>query len=113
MSWQAQGFRAWLFQRITAVYIGVYIIVLAVKSIAMEGISYLQWQQIISEPLMNVSLLLFFYAIFLHSWVGIRNVIIDYAGNVTIKILMLTFVAIALLVMMIWVSLVLMSVIQL
>ena len=114
MAWQAQGFKAWLLQRLTAVYIGIYFILASFYLIGyIENYSYQQWLQLISQPLLNVSLLLFFYAILLHAWIGIRDVVMDYVEPVTMRIILLTFIALGLFVLVIWVSLILMSVLKL
>ena len=114
MAWQAQGFRAWLLQRLTAVYIGLYLIIASFCFYAnISDITYQQWYQLISQPLINVSLVLFFYAVLFHSWVGVRDIIIDYIKPVTLRLSILTAVALGLFIMTIWVSLILLAVIQL
>ena len=113
MAWQAQGFKAWLLQRLTAVYIGFYIIVFGVGLMAYaDTISYQYWKQLISHPYINISLTMFFYAILFHAWVGIRDVIMDYVKPVSFRLILLTFIAVGLFIMAIWVSLILITVLQ-
>jgi succinate dehydrogenase / fumarate reductase, membrane anchor subunit len=113
MSVQAHGFRAWLLQRLSAVYIGLYIVIAFFYIVTnMENITYEKWQQILSQPFVNVSLLLFFYAIFLHIWIGSRDIIIDYIKPVSVRLVALTVIAFGIFVMLIWVNLVLFSVLQ-
>lgn len=113
MSVQGQGFRAWLLQRLSAVYIGLYLIVVFVYIIInINNLSYEQWQQTISGPFINLPLLLFFYAIFIHTWIGSRDVIIDYVKPVSIRLFLLTVIALGIIVMLLWVSLILLSVLQ-
>lgn len=114
MSVQAHGFRAWLLQRLSAIYIGGYLIVLSFFAITSSGnISYLQWQQTLSQPLINISLLLFFYATFVHTWIGSRDIIIDYIKPVSLRLILLSVIALGLFVMVMWVSIILMSTLQL
>lgn len=114
MSVQAHGFRAWLLQRLSAIYIGLYVLVLFYCFIVnLDNINYQQWQQTVSQPLVNISLLLFFYAIFVHIWIGSRDIIIDYIKPVSIRLILLTVIAIGIFVMLMWVSLILLPVLQL
>jgi succinate dehydrogenase / fumarate reductase membrane anchor subunit len=114
MSVQGQGFRAWLLQRISAVYIGIYLVVASVCiMINIDNVSYVQWQQMLSTPFINISLLLFFYAIFLHTWIGSRDIIIDYVKPVSMRLVLLAAIALGIIVMLLWVSLILLSVLQL
>lgn len=113
MSVQAQGFRAWLLQRLSAVYIGLYVVIALFCIVTnLDNITYQKWQQIVSQPFVNVSLLLFFYAIFLHIWIGSRDIIIDYIKPVSVRLVTLTVIALGLFVMLIWVNLILISVLQ-
>lgn len=114
MSWQAQGFRAWLWQRLTAIYIGLYLLVMSISLLlTTDRITYEQWHHWISQPYINVSLVLFFYAVLFHAWVGIRDIVIDYIKPVSLRLFVLTCIASGLFVMTIWVSLILMTVLQL
>ena len=113
MSVQAQGFRAWLLQRLSAVYIGLYIVIALFFIVTNpDNITYQKWQQILSQPFFNVSLLIFFYAIFLHIWIGSRDIIIDYIKPVSVRLVVLTVIALGLFIMLIWVNLILISVLQ-
>lgn len=114
MSWQVQGFKAWLLQRLSAVYLGVFIIV-ALTWFVSEGntLDYPQWYSLMTRPLVNVSVLLFFYSMLLHAWVGIRDIIIDYIPSSTLRVLLLVVIMLGLFIMSIWVSLILLSVVHL
>lgn len=114
MSVQGQGFRAWLLQRLSAVYIGMYLVMMFIFMItSTDNFSYEQWRQALSGPFINLSLLLFFYAIFMHTWIGSRDVIIDYVKPVSLRLLLLTVIALGIVIMLLWVSLILLSVLQL
>lgn len=114
MSWQVSGFRAWLLQRLTAVYIGVFILV-ATSWLLFNALSvtYQQWLAFFTSPFINVAVLLFFYATLLHAWVGMRDIIIDYVSSGSLRLVLLVLVALGLFVMTLWVSLLLLSVVHL
>lgn len=114
MSVQGQGFRAWLLQRLTAVYIGLYLVIVVIYFVVnIDKITYEWWIKSLSAPLINISLLLFFYATFLHVWIGCRDVIIDYIKPISLRLVLLTAIAFGIVVMLLWVSLILLSVLQL
>lgn len=114
MSVQGQGFRTWLLQRLSAVYIGLYLIIASVCiMINIDNVTFAQWQHTLSGPFINISLLLFFYAIFLHTWIGSRDVIIDYVKPVSMRLILLAAIALGIIVMLLWVSLILLAVLKL
>lgn len=114
MSWQVTGFRAWLLQRLTAVYIGIFMII-ATPWFFINGdtLDYQQWFSLLTQPIVNVSVLLFFYAMLFHAWVGMRDIVIDYVSLSFLRLFLLVMVALGLFVMTIWVSLILLSVVRL
>lgn len=114
MSWQVTGFRAWLLQRLTAVYVGIFVII-AAPWFVIKGntLDYQQWFSLLTQPIVNVSVLLFFYAMLFHAWVGMRDIVIDYVSLSFLRLFLLVMVALGLFVMTIWVSLILLSVVRL
>lgn len=73
------GLGAWLVQRASALYVllfGVYLLV-ALQLSPRE--SYTEWQAWLTRPGMTAGVLGFFAALLLHMWVGLRDVLLDYA----------------------------------
>lgn len=114
LSWQASGFKAWFLQWLTSVYIGISIII-ATPWFIINGksLDYQQWLSLLTQPVINVSVLLFFYAIFFHAWVGMRDIIIDYISVGFLRLFILVMIALGLFVMSIWISVILLSVVRL
>ncbi|MCP3671947.1 MAG: succinate dehydrogenase, hydrophobic membrane anchor protein [Gammaproteobacteria bacterium] len=96
MSRRASGFRAWVFQRITAVYLGLYFLFLAWYVLFSAPTSYVEWREWVANPVINLSLLFFAFSLLLHAWVGTRDIIIDYIKPLMIRVTMLVFLAIGL-----------------
>jgi succinate dehydrogenase / fumarate reductase membrane anchor subunit len=46
--------------------------------IAFQPVGYAQWREWFSHPIVNVAAALFFVALSMHAWVGMRDVILDY-----------------------------------
>ena len=78
MSRQASGLKAWLVQRVTALYLAIFLAYLlghfALNAPA-DHAALLAW---VNRPLVAGGLLLFVPVLLAHAWVGIRDVLIDY-----------------------------------
>ena len=91
------GLRDWLAQRITAVIMAGYTLI--VGSVLMFGqpISYAVWRDLFSHGWMRVATLLFAFSLAWHAWVGMRDILMDYikptALRLTLEILTLVLLA--------------------
>jgi succinate dehydrogenase / fumarate reductase membrane anchor subunit len=75
------GLTAWLVQRLSAVYMGLFVMVLAVMLLTGPPIDYLRWHGLFAHSAFAIATTMFFLALLLHAWVGMRDVILDYAGQ--------------------------------
>ncbi len=113
MSIRAQGVRAWLLQRLSAVYIGLYLLIALFTLGTGPALDYTRWHSLLSRPVVSIASLLFFFFILIHAWVGIRDVLLDYVQLTALRFSILMVLALGLLTMGIWVSMILFSVVQL
>ncbi|PLY15577.1 MAG: succinate dehydrogenase, hydrophobic membrane anchor protein [Sedimenticola sp.] len=90
MSRQASGLRAWVLQRISAAYIGLYIIYATGHFIINPPQSHADWKAWVADPLVAFALSLFFALLLVHAWVGIRDVLIDYVKPIMARVALLT-----------------------
>ena len=98
------GLRAWFAQRLSAVYmLGFLIFLLAHLSLDPPR-SYQSWHAWVLGPWTGVAFLLFFAALLLHSWVGVRDVVLDYVHPIAARFAVLALVAIGLLAIGAWVA---------
>ncbi len=100
MSRRAAGLRAWLLQRISAVYLALYVIYFLLASPAAGG--YAAWHAWLGSPWPLLALALFFLALAIHAWVGVRDVIIDYVHHAGLRLLLLSGVGLVLLGSLLW-----------
>ena len=103
MSWRATaGLRTWLLQRLSALYIVVF---LAMLVFVWNGasITYEAWRSWVAHPLANVGLVLFFAALLLHAWIGVRDVILDYVKSVAARYVLLIVIGLGLAGLGLWV----------
>jgi succinate dehydrogenase / fumarate reductase membrane anchor subunit len=90
MSRRASGLRAWILQRISAVYLGVFTPVLLWHFLSAPPADYLVWRAWVALPWVSIGLFLYVTALMVHSWVGIRDVLIDYVHPLAIRVTLLT-----------------------
>ena len=110
MNSRSDGLRSWLIQRLSAIYIVFYLIYLFVSLSGFQTFDYSSWHAWVSLTANKVLLLLFFLSLLLHAWVGIRDVVIDYAHGFSIRFLVLTAIIGAMLAMAIWLLLIIIKV---
>ena len=96
------GLRDWLAQRITAVFMVVYITVLAALITINPPQDYAAWSDVFKHSWMRIATFLFFAALFWHAWVGVRNVLMDYVKPTAVRLTLQILVIIALLAYLVW-----------
>ena len=72
------GLRDWLAQRISAVLMAVYSVILVVLLLSGGPIRYPVWKDLFAQGWMRVATLLFGASLAWHMWVGVRDIIMDY-----------------------------------
>lgn len=102
MSRKASGFKAWAWQRITAIYIGLFGLYLLGSLLFAAPEGYVAWQAWFSGPVMQITMLLFVLAILLHAWVGIRDICIDYIKPIAVRAGLLILLALSLILYGLW-----------
>lgn len=80
------GWRDWLAQRITAVVMAVYTLLLLGIALYSGGIDYALWQALFSGAGFRIATLLFALALFWHAWIGVRDIWMDYAKPVALRL---------------------------
>lgn len=113
MTWRAHGMRTWILQRLTALYMLVYIVAFAVYLITQPIADFTDWRARFSDPAANIASLLFFYSLMFHAWVGVRDILIDYVHLSSLRLALWALISLALIVMAIWISMLLFSVVNL
>lgn len=97
------GLAAWWVQRISAVYLLLFILfVLAALSLQPPR-AYAEWRSWVADPRIALGLLTFFGALLSHMWVGLRDVLLDYARPAGLRRFLLVALAGGLLGMALWV----------
>ena len=87
---------AWLVQRASAVYLLLCVVSLLVFFLMRPVHSYAEWKGWVARPAVTLGLALFFAALLAHMWVGLRDVLLDYARPAGLRRAVLWLVALAL-----------------
>ena len=73
------GLSAWWVQRVSAVYMLLFILFLLASLSLRSMNAYLQWKAWVARPEVSLAFLVFIVALLAHMWVGLRDVLLDYA----------------------------------
>ncbi len=96
------GLRDWLVQRVTAVVMAVYSLVVAGYLLMQPSFGYDTWIELFSGNGMRSFSLLFLLSVFYHAWVGVRDIVMDYVKPASIRLLVHVLVILALVLYVIW-----------
>jgi succinate dehydrogenase / fumarate reductase membrane anchor subunit len=72
------GLRDWLAQRVTAVIMVVYTVMLSVVLVCNTPVKFEFWKNLFQQGWMRVATLLFAASLAWHAWVGMRDILMDY-----------------------------------
>jgi succinate dehydrogenase / fumarate reductase membrane anchor subunit len=103
------GLRNWLFQRLTAMVMALYSIVITVLLAVNQPGDYLTWKAMFSPAWIRWATLLFFWSLVMHAWLGVRDILKDYVSSMRVRMFLQSLFAAALLVYAIWAATILWS----
>ncbi|MBJ7503684.1 MAG: succinate dehydrogenase, hydrophobic membrane anchor protein [Burkholderiales bacterium] len=87
------GLKEWLIQRMTAVIMVVFIIILLGDYLLNGGPNYTAWASLFSNQFMKLLTLLALLSLFYHAWVGMRDIWMDYVKPAGIRLSLQVFTA--------------------
>ncbi len=82
------GLKDWLAQRITAIVMAVFTIVLLVVFFGAREFSYEGWAGLFAQQWFKLFALVTFFGLYYHVWVGMRDIWMDYVKPVAIRLLL-------------------------
>ena len=109
MNRSIHGLKSWLLQRLSAVYLLVYLVYFLAYMLVAPWRGYEAWRAWLALPAVNVATLAFFTAVLLHAWIGLRDVVMDYVHPFAWRMTVLVLTGGALLSMALWVFLIMMT----
>jgi succinate dehydrogenase / fumarate reductase membrane anchor subunit len=72
------GLRDWLAQRVTALIMALYTMIMAGVFLNHAPFTYSSWKALFAQGWMRVATLLFALSLAWHAWVGMRDILMDY-----------------------------------
>ena len=80
------GLRDWLSQRVTAVLMTLYTLLLIVQLLFGPKLGYVRWSAIFSPQWMRFATFVVIVALAVHAWVGMRDIWMDYIKPVWLRL---------------------------
>jgi succinate dehydrogenase / fumarate reductase membrane anchor subunit len=75
------GLKDWLAQRVTAVVMALYTIILLVTFLTGDNFSYEGWAGMFAQQWFKIATFVTLLALFYHVWVGMRDIWMDYVNQ--------------------------------
>jgi succinate dehydrogenase / fumarate reductase membrane anchor subunit len=85
------GLRDWLSQRVTAVLMALFTLVVVVQVLLPGEMGYEKWAAIFSRQWMKVLTFVVIVSLLYHVWVGMRDVWMDYVKAVGVRLALQVF----------------------
>ncbi|MBB6134802.1 succinate dehydrogenase / fumarate reductase membrane anchor subunit [Massilia aurea] len=83
------GVKDWLAQRVTAIVMAAYTIILLVAFLTAQDFSYQGWAGLFSRQWFKLFSLVTFLALYYHAWVGIRDIWMDYVKSAGLRLFLM------------------------
>lgn len=80
------GWRDWLVQRISAVLMALYTVLVLVLLLWHGGLDYAGWKATFASDAFRMATFIFMISVLWHAWVGVRNILMDYVKPVGVRL---------------------------
>ena len=84
-SFGRSGIQDWWFQRLSAIVLFVYVLVLCYQLLTIEAFNYANWSALFAQTWMQVFTFITALSISIHAWVGLWIVSTDYIKPVALR----------------------------
>ena len=80
------GLRDWLLQRLTAVLMAVYTLLILAIALWNGGVDYPLWRALFANAAFELATFVFMVALIYHAWIGVRDIYMDYIKPVAVRL---------------------------
>jgi succinate dehydrogenase / fumarate reductase membrane anchor subunit len=80
------GVMDWLAQRVTAIVMAIFTVVLLVTFLSAHNFSYEGWASLFARQWFKLFSMVTLFGLFYHAWVGVRDIWMDYVKPVGIRL---------------------------
>lgn len=96
------GLKEWLIQRFTALIMLIYTVALLGWLVMQRPVDYEIWRALFSAAWVRYFTLLFALSLFLHAWIGVRDILMDYVRSTRLRLPLQVATIVALLIYAMW-----------
>jgi len=96
------GLMDWLVQRLSAVVMALYTVLLLAIVLWNGGVDYALWTDLFAHDAFKLASFLFMVSLLYHAWIGMRDILMDYIKPVGIRLTLEALCAIALVAYLGW-----------
>jgi succinate dehydrogenase / fumarate reductase membrane anchor subunit len=96
------GLGGWLVQRISAVVMAVYTLIVLGVLLFQTPKTYIAWRALFASGWMRAATLLFLVALIAHAWVGMRDILMDYIKPTGLRLTLEVLVILTLVIYAAW-----------
>jgi succinate dehydrogenase / fumarate reductase membrane anchor subunit len=80
------GWRDWLVQRISAVVMALYTVLILALLLWYGGLDYAAWKATFGSEPFRLATFVFMLSLLWHAWVGVRNIAMDYVKPTGVRL---------------------------
>ena len=99
--------RLWLSQRLSALIMAAYILLLIIILAALQPNNHATWRALLTTSWMRLATWIFFLCLCIHAWLGVSDVFKDYVFNLKLRAVLQIIVDILLVIYFFWMSFIL------
>lgn len=82
------GLRDWLAQRLTAIVMAIYTVILLVCFLTASDFSYQGWAGLFAHQWFKLVTFVALMSLFFHAWIGVRDIWMDYVKPVGVRLVL-------------------------
>ena len=96
------GWRDWLVQRVSAVVMALYTVLVLFLLVRNGGLDYAAWKATFASELFRLASFVFMLSLLWHAWVGVRNIFMDYVKDTGLRLVLYVLVILTLVAYAAW-----------
>lgn len=81
-----RGLDMWLMQRASAIYLALFMLLAGWTVLTAGPLDYTTWQSLFVPMTAKLATLLFIASLLVHAWIGLREIFIDYAQHLGLRL---------------------------